>query len=403
VATSARVAAAPRLRLGGDSAALSGARRKVLPPGPHLGTTYTKHAAQSAGLSHAEAFKLMHEMGIDTVRLGSYWDAIQPDGPGDWNTSELDEQLALARKYNMKIILTVGMKSPGWPEGYVPGWARPKELKADPPKGFFGKVDAWLAKHWSFYRENRGEAATPTNLAQDPKLREQALAYVGKLVEHVGGNDDIIAFQVENEPGMPFGPNREYVSNDFVAEEIRTIKAADPAKRPLALNTGIPLHDAERELIKMPEIDVVGVDIYPKPGGRKIFGKDRPASIGVHQRMNVDSIEAKRFIEAQGKEGYIAEMQAEDWTVVKWNAGMTIDHFHAQRRNGFEMIMPWNIGHVFRNYQHGDKSHFEAWKRMGREIAEDVPPPPGPNALEMLGGAWRHLKELWTGENSGRI
>lgn len=379
------------------------AERKILPPGPHLGTSYTKWAASSAGLSHAEAFALMHEMGIDVLRLGSYWDAIQPDAPSKFDFRELDEQLALARKYGMKVILTLGMKSPGWPEGYVPGWARPKELKPDPPEGFLGKADRWLADSWDFYKKNRGDTRTPTNLAQDSKLREHALAYIKGVVEHVSSDQNILAFQVENEPGVAFGPNKEYVGLDFVKEEARLIKDTDPARRPLATNVGVPPSKHDEELIKSPDFDIVGLDIYPKPGGQ-FLGKPRPASVGVNQRMNVHSVDAKELAEKYGKEVYIAEMQAEDWKPVKWNAQMSIDHFHAQRRNGFQTIMPWNVGHVFRAYKDGDGSHFDAWKRMATEMRDDVEPPPDKrNLFDRLGDAWRHLRELLTGEDTGKI
>lgn len=379
------------------------ARRKILPPGPHLGTTYTRNAASSAGLSHAEAFALMHEMGIDVIRLGTYWDAIQPGGPGEFDFRELDEQLSLARQYGMKVILTVGMKAPGWPEGHIPGWAKPEELKADPPEGLIGKVDRFLADHLGLYRALRGDVRAPTNLAQDPQLRRHALAYIAGVVEHVAPDANILAFQVENEPGVAFGPDKEYVGLDFVQEEARLIKEIDPARRPLAVNVGVPPSKRDEALMRSPDFDIVGLDIYPKPGTR-ILGKERPASMGVDYRMNVSSVAARKLAEKHGKEVYVAEMQAEDWNPVNWTASMSMEHFHAQRRNGFEILMPWNVGHVFRTYRSGDRSHFEAWKRMASEMQQGVMPPPDTRSIrDRLADAWRHLTELVTGRDSGRI
>ncbi|MBM3270643.1 MAG: beta-galactosidase [Candidatus Sericytochromatia bacterium] len=401
VGTTERVGAPPRLSLGSDALRVTSGPRRVLPANS-LGTTYTKHAAQAGGLTHAEAFKLMHEMGVKVVRLGAYWDAIQAKGPDGYDFEEIDEQLALARQYGMKVVLSVGIKSPGWPEAYIPDWAKPKQLIPDKPATLRGKVDAWLGANWNFYRKVRGENAPPTNLAQDPDLRRHALAYAGKLVAHVAANEHIVAFQVENEPGMPFGPRHDYVGWDFVQEEARAIRAADPFGRPLAMNSSIPPRDQEKKMISSGLFSLVGFDIYPKPAGN-FLGKDRPGSIGVDMRMNRAPRAAKAFAEKHGLETYVAEMQAEPWTVVGWNPGKTMTNFHAQRRNGFDMIMPWNIGYVFKELKNGNRSEFDAWKQIGRELEAGTPPPPPPGLLDKARSVWRHLGELWTGVDSGKL
>ncbi len=402
VGTAERVEAVQRLSLGGDALRVTSGPRRLLPANS-LGTTYTKHAAQAGGLSHAEAFKLMSEMGVKVVRLGAYWDAIQPKGPDAYDFKEVDEQLALARQYGMKVVLSVGIKSPGWPEAYIPDWAKPKTpLVPDKPTTLWGKVDSWLGNHWDLYKKVRGENAPPTNLAQDTELRKHALAYSKALVSHVAAQDHITAFQVENEPGMPFGPKHDYVGWDFVQEEAKAIKEADPFRRPLAMNASVPPRDQEKTMMESGLFSLVGFDIYPKPGGN-FLGKDRPGSLGVDMRMNRAPRAAKAFAEEHGLETYVAEMQAEPWNPVGWNPDKTMTNFHAQQRNGFDMIMPWNIGYVFKELQKGNRSEFDAWKQIGKDLREQTPPPPAPGLVDKARSIWRHLGELWTGVDSGKI
>ncbi len=377
-------------------------KAQVLAP-DQLGTTYTEDVARNAGLTDGQAFKMMHDMGITVLRLGAYWDQIQAKGPGQEDFSQLDRQLALARKYHMKVILTVGMKAPGWPEGHIPSWAMPKDLKRDHAT-FLQRSDAWLAQHWGWWAKHGYSSAPGTDLAQNADLRKHALAYDKMLVEHVAGDSNIVAFQVENEPGVQFGPVGDYVGANFVKQEAQAIRAADPARRPLALNVGIPLSKESEELIKMPEFSLVGLDVYPEPGVSAL-GKLRPGTIGERSRMVTDPRQAKALVEKSGKQAYVAEMQAEPWNPVEWNANKSMENFDAQRRNGFDVIFPWNVRFVFSQYQRGDKSEFEAWKAMGQDLQAKTPPPPDPHGslLARIQDDCKGLVEFFSGNDRGRL
>lgn len=376
--------------------------RQVLAP-DQLGTTYTEDVAKNAGLTDAQAFALMHKMGITVLRIGAYWDQIQPGGPSDANFAELDRQLALARQYGMKVVLTVGIKSPGWPEAHIPRWATPSHLKHDPPN-FLQTADSWLAKHWSWWAKNGYQWPAGTDMAQSQALREHALAYDKMLVEHVAGDSNIVAFQVENEPGVQFGPQQDYIDAAFVQEEARAIKAADPRKRPLALNVGVPLSAESQQLIKMPEFDLIGLDIYPEPAGN-FLNAARPLTVAERSRTVTDPQKIKALVESYGKQAYVAEMQAEPWNPVEWNATKTMENFDAQRRNGFDVIFPWNVRFVFSTLAKGDKSEFDAWKQMATDIQKNAPPPPDPRGsfFSRLSDDVRGFVEFFRGKDNGQL
>jgi len=87
----------------------------------------SKHAI-SLGLDSKEVYlSILEDLGAKRLRLGAYWDAVEPQ-QGQYDFSELDWQLDEAAKNNAKVLLAVGRKLPRWPECFVPNWATQKPL-----------------------------------------------------------------------------------------------------------------------------------------------------------------------------------------------------------------------------------------------------------------------------------
>ncbi|MCA9349341.1 hypothetical protein KC878_04360 [Candidatus Saccharibacteria bacterium] len=68
------------------------------------------------------------ELPISRLRLMSYWD-VHEATRGQYNWQELDEQIAIAEKYDKQVSLAIGLRQPRWPECHMPDWA--KQLPAD--------------------------------------------------------------------------------------------------------------------------------------------------------------------------------------------------------------------------------------------------------------------------------
>ena len=63
------------------------------------------------------------------IRLGAYWNRIE-DGPGRFDTGELDRQVDAAEQAGKQIIVCVGpVKTFGYPEFFVPGHHLPEPLR----------------------------------------------------------------------------------------------------------------------------------------------------------------------------------------------------------------------------------------------------------------------------------
>ncbi len=152
--------------------------------------------AESLGLDWRKAYQeILDELKPQKIRIAAYWNQIEKS-PGQYDFSRVDWQIEEAQKRNVKVILAFGLKAPRWPECFIP----------------------------QFYEKNK-------------VLREEALLEYEKiLVERYKDKDNIIMWQVENEPFLPFfGDCPEgAVDKELVDKEIMLVKSIDDS-RPIIL------------------------------------------------------------------------------------------------------------------------------------------------------------------------
>jgi Beta-galactosidase len=259
-----------------------------------IGVTFSQHEATYRDLAWQQAFQSVLEASPAVVRIAAYWNEIEATH-GVYDFATLDWLLAQASLRQQKVILSVGMKAPRWPEYYLPAW-----LKADL------------------------HVAEGAEVSRDPRVRSATLEFVRRVTQHVQAQAAVQAWQVENEPLDAAGPNRWSIDADFLSEEVALVRSVDQHGRPVVINTFVetqPLaqvwgsHDAlvRRARTVLSTADVLGLDVYP---GRtmRIFGHELsvrwPAWIwsGALSQLRTLAIE-------QGKDAWIVEGQAEPWTI----------------------------------------------------------------------------------------
>jgi len=158
-----------------------------------FGVTFSKSFAEKFGFDWKKAYEeIFNDLGIRDVRIPVYWSEVEPE-KGRWNFDDIDWQLKKAREYNAKVILAIGRKLPRWPECHIPHWVR--DITNSPAKGG-GK-------------------------SQFPK--EELLGYIEKVVSKYKDNSTVWAWQVENEPFLPFG-ECPLLGKEILDEEIATVK-----------------------------------------------------------------------------------------------------------------------------------------------------------------------------------
>ena len=94
-----------------------------------LGISFRPLQAQALGLDPMPTLATLLDYPFQLIRLGAYWNRIE-DGPGRFDTSELDRQVEAAEQAGKQIIVCVGpVKTFGYPEFFVPGHQLPEPLR----------------------------------------------------------------------------------------------------------------------------------------------------------------------------------------------------------------------------------------------------------------------------------
>lgn len=317
-------------------------------PRTDVGVTFSRRQAEYLGLPWQETFDAVMDLSPTVVRLGAYWDEIERRRDV-YDFSTLDWQLERLPAQHYRVVLTVGMKAPRWPEYYLP---------------------AWLMRE-----TNVGQRKT---ISDDPVVRAEALRFVEAVVSRYQDHPAIAYWQVENEPLDPAGPRQWRIGADFVAQEVALVRSLDADQRPVIMtmfvDTPPPLaslppwrsHDEGRARTLLGLADILGLDVYPSRGIH-VFGRDfyldwsgwaweRPAM-------------ALRQLAADlGKDAWIMEAQAEPWEPARLvylddgpsrsvQPGTAADTFGRLSTGGFGTILLWGAEHWFmRQERHDDRS-----------------------------------------------
>ncbi len=162
------------------------------------GVTFSHIYARSLGLSWVETYEaILQDLGVRHLRVPVYWPEVERS-QGEWSFDDYDYMLARAGDMNAKIIMAIGRKVPRWPECHEASWARSMT---------------------------------------DPEKDEFLLRYMRTVVERYRNFPQIVAWQIENEPFLPFGicpPFRK----EFLDREIALVRSLDPSRPIMITDSG---------------------------------------------------------------------------------------------------------------------------------------------------------------------
>jgi hypothetical protein len=259
-----------------------------------VGVTFSPREATYRNLPWRAAFNAALDASPALVRVGVYWNEVEAT-PGTYDFSTVDWLLDQASLRQQRVLLTVGMKAPRWPEYYFPEWLASRLRVAD-----------------------RGV------VSHDVQVRTATRALLTATVEHLRERPPLAAWQVENEPLDAAGPHLWRIDPDFLAEEIALVRSLDAvAQRPIVVNTFVDTQPGallpgtrsaiwSRAQRALATADLLGLDVYPSRTLR-VFGAELtvrwPAWIwsGLLGQLH-------ELASSQGKDAWIVEVQAEPWT-----------------------------------------------------------------------------------------
>ncbi len=190
------------------------------------GVNFSQKHTENLKLDWKETYlAILDDLKVKNLKLILSWDWINGK-EGEYFFNDVDWQIAEAEKRNVKIMLSIGMKTGRWPECHIPEWAKP--------------------------------------LSKDD--REQAIEhYLRVLVVRYKSSPAIVSWQVENEPFFAFGECPKTDVN-FLKKEVALVKSLDDKNRPVIISdTG------EFSLWLKPASigDIVGTTMY-----RKVWSKE---------------------------------------------------------------------------------------------------------------------------------
>ena len=206
------------------------------------GVSWSFEQAGWYGLDPRESYvALLDRTKFDWVRLPFFWDQMT-DSYGNLKIDDLKFAIEEARKRNIKVIIALGAKTPYYPEYHF-------------PKGILERVKF-------------GDTFNVDHL-----IVHDLLEIDKKLVGELSGYDNIVYWQVENEPFLA-NVNNWKIDKNLLAAEIDVVRNTDAKKRPIILTTAShPSFDKRYEplleLLK-PE-DVLGTSAYFKIKGVYLF------------------------------------------------------------------------------------------------------------------------------------
>ncbi len=258
--------------------------KRPSPSPPRLGTTFSQLQCRYLGVEYRAAFERVCSLGLEYLRLCSYWDEIEP-APGVFDFSVLDWLIETAERHGCHLMLTVGMKAPRWPEFHFPAWVQ----------------------------ERYETTSTTQPLDANPALADLTLNFIERVMQHTRQSSRLKYWQVENEPFSALSVNAgRALSVGFVQREVALVRSlALPGQRVLLTNsvslTPFNMPAVAAFQASLPLADGLGLNVYSKIAtGPNSYQTPLPSVwhtlAAWHSRLR-----------NMGKEAWIAEAQAEPW------------------------------------------------------------------------------------------
>jgi len=268
------------------------------------GVTFSKQQAQSLGLNWQAVYQaIFSELGVKKIRLAAYWDEIETD-KGKFFWDDIDWQINTASAKGASIILAVGARLPRWPECHFPEW---------------------------------------TNKLSEAEKESQTLNYIQAVIDRYKSNN-IIAWQVENEPFLYGFGECPVPKARFIDEEIALVRSLD--NRPIVMTDSGEL---SLWYLAAKRADIFGTSIY-----RDTYSKTFKRYI--HYPITPEFFRFKKNVVnmfAYPKKWIVIELQAEPWgkealqnlSQEERAKTMTIDKFREilefSRQAGFKEFYLW--------------------------------------------------------------
>ncbi|MCA9392509.1 cellulase family glycosylhydrolase, partial [candidate division WWE3 bacterium] len=161
----------------------------------NYGITYSNKYATELGLDWRETYlAILDDLKVPHLRLVAYWDEVEPQND-QYDFSTIRWQLDEAKQRNIPVIMILGRKQVRYPECFEPEWWKSIDDEA----------------------------------TQDAELFD----YIKNTMNNLKEYDNIVMWQVENEPFFPFGTCAGEIKWSTLNKEVAIVRQLD--SRPIII------------------------------------------------------------------------------------------------------------------------------------------------------------------------
>lgn len=314
-----------------------------------LGTTFDIDQAFKFGLDWQKALKRLIELNLSPIRIGVKWNRVITHKNGQtWK--DYDKIFDFLNSQNIPTVLQVGMKSPGWPEFYIPEYLN------------------FLTPYMQSFKLDSGNEISQN----DKVLVDNLFIFLEKAIKRYQNVSNIKWLQVENEPFLKYGPNKWRISKEFLEDEIAFARKL--TNLPIILTAqGLPTTGIIAEYLRgrfnykklaLHHSDTFGLNVFPKIRG-KLLGRDKifTASESTWTYLQKWRDKARDL----NKELWITELQAEPWGPSKLDfkdaysdttcsPKLVKQYLEKLKQLGFETVLIWGSEFHLASEKQGNSS-----------------------------------------------
>ena len=228
------------------------------------GVNFSQKQATELNLDWQEMYlALLKDLNVKNLKIAAHWDLLEP-ADQQFFFEDLDWQMDEAASHGAKVLLAVGMKTPRWPECHIPSFAK------------------------EFSKE---------------ELRSQILEMLSVVVLRYRDHPALFAWQVENEPLLPFGkcPWRDF---SFLQKEVNLVQLLDSDHKAYTSDSG----ELSLWLNAAYLGDKVAVTLY-----QKIWSGELSTYLSLPFPAVFYARKAWLIEKLFGKEVVVGELQVEPW------------------------------------------------------------------------------------------
>jgi hypothetical protein len=316
---------------------------------PVLGANFSCKQAEYLGMDCGSLFaRVLDDLGVRQVRISAYWSDIERE-PGVYDFAAVDRLLDLAENRDARVTVSIGMRAQRYPEFWFPTWLR---------------LAAGLQ---------------PGDGPEDhPMVRAALFPYLAAAAAHIGAHPAVEALQVENEPFVPSYAydTRWRIRPEFVAEEIRTVRAHDPGGNPIVVSHASWTRFDDHWRWILDHADILAQSVYVKrQRGPWPWLYIFPYRIGP---LAADLPGQADAAARRGKQLWVGELQAEPFErpdvdvrriptdhAASFSARWLEENLRLAARTGATRVYLWGV--EWWAYLHDVRGEPELWE-MGRRI-----------------------------------